>query len=177
MSARPRGDPRLLRHLVQRLRGLAEQAPTPDARAEVEHHLGSKWQGVRSVAAHTMGRWGDSESVATLRALMERATPAGIRNTAAWALRQCVTARDAPWVLEGYFAATDDFEAGDYFMLVLTLPPDAVRPRLLEACDSPRRDDGRKAFMTILNVPFPDRAALLARLAKHADERVRRRAA
>lgn len=166
--------------MVRRLRALGEHPPTPEARAEVERHLGSKWQGIRWVAAHVLGRWGDPESVEVLRTLMERNTPhehpVALRNTASWALRESVPAREAPWVLEGYFSATDYFVAEDYFRLVTRLPPDVVRPRLLQACASADRDTGRKALKTILNVPFPDRAALLARLAEHADERVRREA-
>ena len=60
----------LLREEVTRLRALASSEPTPDAQAQVEAALQSKWRSLRVVAIEVMGCWGGPEQIARLEAFV-----------------------------------------------------------------------------------------------------------
>ena len=60
----------LLREEVGRLRALASSQPTPDALAQVEAALQSKWRSLRVVAIEVLGCWGGPEQIAQLEAFV-----------------------------------------------------------------------------------------------------------
>src|SRR5262249_23113548 len=60
------------KHAGEYLRSLGQRPPTPEARAEVESYLTSKWQGLQAIAAEVLGTWGGRESARLLRELLVR---------------------------------------------------------------------------------------------------------
>lgn len=107
----------LLGDTSQRLRALADSAPTPLARAEVDAALQSKWWSLRTLAIAALGQWGADDDVARLRALVDahRASWAGWERTGAdaavkalagclrhsadeaWAIEACMRGHASPW--------------------------------------------------------------------------------
>jgi hypothetical protein len=61
----------LLRELCAQARALGEGVPDAAAWREMDAALASKWWGVRTVAIGSLGRWGDGEAIARLKALIE----------------------------------------------------------------------------------------------------------
>lgn len=60
----------LLRELCAQARALGERTPDAAAWREMEAALASKWWGVRTVAIGSLGRWGDGQAIARLKALI-----------------------------------------------------------------------------------------------------------
>lgn len=107
----------LLGETSERLRVLARSAPTPDARAEVNAALESKWWSLRTLAIAALGHWGADDDIARLRALVDAYRPAWgswervgadaaakalaecLRHPAdeAWAIEACLSGLASPW--------------------------------------------------------------------------------
>ena len=97
-----------LRVECARIRALGERAPDSAARAEIDAALASKWWGVRIVAVATLGRWGDAQAVARLKATVDEGETA--KRWGGWlyegsraaynALGECLPAVDTAWALE-----------------------------------------------------------------------------
>ncbi|KIQ31161.1 hypothetical protein RT97_16755 [Variovorax paradoxus] len=68
---------------TMRLRALGAAAPNAEAAAELEAALQSKWWSLRTVAIQAMARWGDSERIGRLLALVA-ARPSGGRRYSTW---------------------------------------------------------------------------------------------
>lgn len=101
-----------------RLRAIADAAPaTVAARAEVEGALQSKWWSLRVLAIAALGRWGEREDIARLRALVDangsshgswertgaqaaaKALAGCLRHPEddEWAVEACLRGRASPW--------------------------------------------------------------------------------
>lgn len=103
--------------MSERLRVLARSTPTPQARAEVDLALESKWWGLRVLAIAALGCWGEKADIARLRTLLDlhqpqRGTWEQVRGRAAvealggclrhpgddgWALEACLQGHATPW--------------------------------------------------------------------------------
>ncbi len=98
----------LLRLQCDRLRALGESRPNTTAWHEIDAALASKWWGVRGVAIATLGRWGDAQSVARLKAIVEDSESAHRwgswafegRRSALQALGECLPESELAWALE-----------------------------------------------------------------------------
>jgi len=169
-----------LRSAVRHLRDLARRPPTPETRAEVALQLHNKWEGVQSVAAQVLAEWGGREAVDELRRWLEElpqqpySTP--LRGIAFRALARCVDETDAPWVLDAYFGAEGIKAKHEMRPLVWGLPVDAARTRLEAECRSADRENRRAALKAITWMPFPDKVAMLRRLAEDSNPGIRRAA-
>jgi hypothetical protein len=106
-----------LGEMSERLRVLARSPPTPQARAEVDLALESKWWGLRVLAIAALGCWGEKADVARLRALLDvhesqwgsweqvrghaavEALGGCLRHPGddAWALEACLQGHATPW--------------------------------------------------------------------------------
>lgn len=158
------------------LRTLGSVRPRREDREIVMAALDCKWEGLQSVAAQTLGRWGDRESVAALRGLWQRCAnrknASSLRGVVARSLALCVGAQDAGWVLDFYF---DCFQTGhsDFGLVVKSLPLETTRQRLLEESHSPQRKHRLAALDALGRMPFPDRRALLKRFLDDEDGDIR----
>ncbi len=85
----------------------------------------------------------------------------GIRGVAARELARWVTGEDAAWVLDLYFGLPDARQKHELVRLVIVLPPEAARPRLMAELRSPDPLNRQAAVKAIGNMPYPDRRALL----------------
>lgn len=114
--SRPGSD--RLRVECARIRALGEQAPDAAARAEIDDALASKWWGVRIVAIATLGRWGDAQDVARLKAIVDEGVTA--KRWGGWlydgsraahrALAECLPSSETQWALEHSLSTDDAFE-------------------------------------------------------------------
>ena len=159
------------------VRLLGQQVATAERRADVMAALGSKWEGVRSVALDTLGRWGGSESLTALRRFLEEA----FGREAGWAIRgvairnliPMVAAGDADWVLDLYFKRPSALEKHELLHLVLALPAERARARLVAELASPDPTNRQAAVKAIGNMPYLDRRLLIRPLRDDPDPRVR----
>ena len=76
-----------LRDESLRLRELATSPPTPEARVDIVAALASKFEGIQAVAAEVLGRWGDPDSKAALKAWFLET----MRRPNGWAVRSVGT--------------------------------------------------------------------------------------
>ncbi len=161
---------------VQELRTLASARPRRADREIVRAALDSKWEGLQSVAAQTLGSWGDRESVELLRDLwircINRKNGSSLRSVVARSLAACVGAQDANWVLDFYF---DSFKGShsELGIVVTSLPFETTRKRLLEESHSPLRDRRYATLVVLGRLPVPDRRALLKRFVDDEDDDIR----
>jgi HEAT repeat protein len=141
------------------LRQLKNRKPTPERRRQLVQALNSKFEGLQSVALQVLGAWGDPDSAATLRKFLEEAfaRPYGwsIRKVAVNALSSAVGEADAEWVLDLYFELPDVLTKHETLPLVLALPPDAARKRLVRELKSPNWMNRQAAVKAIGNIPYP----------------------
>ena len=159
------------------VRSLGQQIATAERRAEVMAALGSKWEGVQSVALDALGHWGGSDSLTALRCFLEEA----FGRDAGWAIRgvairnliPMVTAEDAEWVLDMYFKRPTALEKHELLQLVLALPPESARARLVAELASPDPVNRQAAVKAIGNMRYPDRVLLIRPLRDDLDHRVR----
>ena len=134
---------------------------------------------MQSVAAQTLSRWGDRESVETLREFWflcqnrkRSGTIGTVAGVVARSLSACVGAQDAGWVLDYYFEFPDS--GGGYFLgVVKSLPLESTRARLLQESRSPDRKRRQAALDALGRMPFPDRRALLKRFLGDEDGLIR----
>lgn len=111
----------------ERLRLLARAAPTPEARAEVDLALESKWWSLRVLAIAALGAWGAPADTARLRALVEAREPAwgswervgadeAVKALAGclrhpddddWAVEACLRGQANPWSWRDFLRAVD----------------------------------------------------------------------
>jgi hypothetical protein len=154
-----------LQERVASLRALADLPPTPERRAEVLHAVASKFEGVQSVALDVLGRWADAESARAiaqfLRDALGREAGWAIRGVAVRNLAPLLTRADAEWVLDIYFSQPDILVKHELVRLVIALPLEAARTRLVAELRSPDRLNRQAAVKAIGNMPFPDRRALI----------------
>lgn len=150
---------------VAKLRALVGRKRTHTARADVVAGLSSKWEGLQSVALRVLGSWGDAESKVTLCSFLENADNRqfgwSIRGVAIEELARCVGEVDADWVLDRYFALSGVMAKHEFLPVVLALPPEAARRRLVAKSRSPSRDNRQAAMKALGNMPYADRIQLL----------------
>ena len=169
-----------LHELAVHLRTLGEEAPTPERRAEVTAALAHKREGIQSVAAQVLGRWGGGESVEALRTWLRecerRKYGWSVRGVAVRELTKWVGAQDAGWVLQLYFGAPDQLSKHELLPLVLALPAEAARERLVAGLHDPAWANRQAAVKVIGNMPYADRRALLRPLVDDPDHEVQKSA-
>ncbi len=89
--------------LCRHLEDLGEQRPTPEARAELETGLGSKWDGVVVTSARSLSKWGDVQSVTAIRKSLVEKSQLQHRWATAGALAEALaphlSAADLKWVV------------------------------------------------------------------------------
>lgn len=164
---------------VEELRTLANSRPRPQDRQIVQDALDSKWEGLQSVAAQTLGRWGDRPSVAALREFWPQCAARRnhyLQNVVAHSLRMCVRAEDAPWFLDVYFEASASARSFDLLLTVVPLPLESVRERLLLEAQCTDRIRRQSAMLALAQMPFPNREAILSRFLNDEDGRIREQA-
>lgn len=104
-----------LRETNAGLRALGERAPDTAARETIDAALTDKWWGVRTVAIGVLGRWGDAQAVARLKALVDAGEDAKRwgdwasegRRAALKALGECLPASEISWALAVCLARDD----------------------------------------------------------------------
>ncbi|MDH6591297.1 hypothetical protein M2165_001186 [Variovorax sp. TBS-050B] len=109
------------------LRALARSAPTPEARAQVEAALASKWWSLRVLAIAALGVWGAEADIERLRALVEarqstwgswarvgadeaaKALAGCLRHPGDedWAIEACLRGQANPWRWRDFLRAID----------------------------------------------------------------------
>ena len=162
---------------AERVRACADKRDSRSLQI-VEEALESKWEGLESLALQVLGGWGDDESRRRLRSFLEVAgeRPYGwaIRGVAVKALASCVNSADAPWVLDRYFGVSGVLAKHELLPVVVSLPLEAIRSRLLDESLSTDRDNRQAAMKAIGNVGFADRSDLLQKFVNDADADIRR---
>lgn len=170
-------DDRDLRAVTDRIRACRHEVSAAN-RVLVDEALASKWEGVQSVALQVLGTWGDDGSRRRLRDFIERVDerPHGwaIRGVAVRALSGCVTRQDAAWALDRLFSLEGVLAKHEFVPVVLALPPDAVRGRLVQESVSPDRDNRQAAMKALGNMDVPDRQRLLRHFLEDDDADIRR---
>ena len=174
MSA-PKPNPK---QLCDELRALGRHAPSPESHARAVRNLTNKWEGVQVCAATILSQWGGRPSVSALRAWLlrsyEREAGWSLRGQAAKLLARCVTAEDAEWIVDLYFAAPGVFGKHELLPLVVALPVGAVRARFREEMQSTDRDKRQATMKAIIRMPFPERTELLTPFTHDPDPDIQR---
>lgn len=183
----PPKSPTLLSELTARLRALGETAETPEARAEVEAALASKWWSLRTVAIATIGGWGGKANKAWLT---ERALEADLeygprrstarmtwhwRNAAAEAAAKALVPHlgpeDADWLLDRWFSDRPLASTlNGYVQSRMHSGP--IEKRVAEEFARKPKDRPREQllWLVFLRRGLPGRTELLTRLAIGRDE-------
>lgn len=160
---------------VEELRALASCRPRQAERDIVMAALTSKWEGLQSVAAQTLGKWGDRASVAALRELwlkvQDRKNGWSIRNVVSTALAECVKEEDASWILDLYFDGQSKWDFG-LARAVCRLPVAATRGRILQESRSANILRRRAALDVASCLPQPEHLALLKRFSSDEDPEI-----
>jgi HEAT repeat protein len=166
-----------LQEQVSSLLLLASRKPTPKRLALVAAALDNKFEGIQSAGLQVLGVWGDTQSRSILRQFLQQsfARPNGwaIRTAAIKALAPHLRSEDASWVLSLYFGSPDILSTHEVFPLVLKLPADAVRRRVINELRSAKSVNRQAAVKAIGNMAFPDKNKLLLPLLNDIDDRVR----
>ena len=157
---------------VDELRTLASARPRPQDRQIVQNALDSKWEGLQSVAIQTLGCWGDRQSFAILRELWPKCSWT-LQPIVARSLAQCVQAEDAPWALDLYFEGSEAYENGYWLGVVMSLPPQSARERLLLESRSHFSTRRSRALVAMARMAFPDRETILQRFLNDDDREIR----
>jgi len=162
---------------VQRVRACGAKRGA-QSRQIVDKALQSKWEGLQSVALQVLGEWGDDDSRSRLcdfiEEVEERQYMWAIRGVAIRALAACVKPDDAPWVLDRFFQLPGVLAKHELLPLVVSLPADAARSRLLHESSARNRDDRQAAMKAIGSAGFEDVADLLQRFVDDEDADIRR---
>ena len=86
------------------LEGLGNSKPNAESRRKLEQGLLSKWDGVCVTAAKALCRWGDTESIASVRETLVSRSGKPLRWAAAGALANAIAPKlgtnDIPWVVQ-----------------------------------------------------------------------------
>jgi HEAT repeat protein len=162
------------------LRSLGELPPTPERRAEVAEALRHKREGIQSVAAQVLGRWGGRESLKAIREWLggsfARENGWSIRGVAVKQLAQLVETKDVEWVLELYFGQEDRLSKHELLPLVLVLDPEAARRELTARLRDPDWANRQAAVKAIGNMAYSDRRQLLTPLIDDPNKEVQKSA-
>ncbi|HJU74197.1 MAG TPA: HEAT repeat domain-containing protein [Gemmatimonadaceae bacterium] len=162
------------------LRELANAPPIAETRSLVADALHDKFEGVQAVALDVLGAWGDPESLAALREFLKTAFTRkfgwAIRGVAVRNLIPHVSATDVDWILDLYFTRPDALTKHELVRLVIALPPEGARARLVAELRSPDRLNRQAAVKAIGNMPYSDRRQLLWPLREDSDAFVRKSA-
>jgi HEAT repeat protein len=169
-----------LKQTTDRLKEFGSRSATPEAREEIMAALESKWEGVQAVAAKVLAIWGGRESVAALRAWLiqcqQRKYGWAVRGVAVKALSECVDECDVDWILDMYFSVSGVAAKHELLHpLVVNLPPEAARERLMLECKSTDRDNRQAAMKAIANMRngFRNREAILEQFTQDPDPQIR----
>jgi HEAT repeat protein len=169
-----------LQKQVTMLNKLALRRPRRDRLEQVREALEDKFEGVQSAALKVLGAWGDAESCKLLRAFLvmafERPHGWSIRGVAINALVGHISKADVNWVLDLYFGLTGAVTKHEVLPLVLALPTETARKRLVKALRDPDATNRQAAVKAIGNMAFPDRRQLISPLQDDLDKFVRRSA-
>lgn len=166
-----------LQERVAALNALAQRRPRPDRLGVVRDALQDKFEGVQSAALKVLGAWGDAESLKLLRSFLTKAfeRPHGwaIRGVAIDALVPHIDKGDVDWVLDLYFGQPHIVTKHEVVPLVLVLPPDAARKRLVKALRDADPANRQAAVKAIANMSYQDRLQLISPLSDDPDKFVR----
>jgi HEAT repeat protein len=169
-----------LQRQAAEVRSLGEAPPSPERWTALHAALHSKFEGTQSLALRVLGRWGGPDAVAALRQFLSEAYHRpyswAIRGVAAEELAKVATADDVAWILDLYFQLDDALEKHELVRLVIALPPDAARARLVAELQSADPLNRQAAVKAIGNMRCPDRRALLWPLREDPDGLVRKSA-
>ena len=154
-----------LRVVVAHLRALGQRGASVERRSEIEAALAHKFEGVQSVAAQVLGQWGGRESIPALRQWLHdclgRRFGWSIRDVAVGVLADLVGPEDVDWVLDLYFEAEGVLLKRELLFIVMVLPPEAARERLVSMTRHDARETRQAAVKAVGNMAFPDRVELL----------------
>jgi HEAT repeat protein len=166
-----------LQERVTALNALALRRPRADDRVQVRHALDDKFEGVQSAALKVLGAWGDAESCELLRTFLVKAfeRPYGwsIRGVAIQALVPHINKGDVEWVLGLYFGLPGIVTKHEVLPLVLALPPESARNRLVKALRDADPANRQAAVKAIGNLAYQDRRQLISPLQDDPDKFVR----
>ena len=167
----------LLDEHSRRLRDLERSKPSERSWVYVLEMLENKHEGLQAGAIKVLGAWGGVRATETIRAflgqLFSRSRSRSLRGVAAKALGGLVGVRDVDWVLDLYFSRPSASEQHELFQLVLALPPEQSRSRLVRELSAASWQNRWGAVKAIGNMAFPDRAALLKPLREDVNPEVR----
>ena len=159
------------------LKELGQLKATPQRLAQVKNALCSKWEGTQSAALQVLALWGGRDAIEAIRAFLVEAYGRefgwSIRGVAVQALASVVGPKDVEWVLDQYFSRPTLLEKHELLPIVLRLPPEKARGRLLRELRSDDPLNRQAAVKAIGNLPFEDRETLLKPLRRDLDRRVR----
>jgi HEAT repeat protein len=159
------------------LNKLGQLKPTPERLAQVKSALSSKWEGTQSIALRVLGRWGGRGAVGIIRDYLEAALARehgwGIRGVAVQLLADLVGPQDVDWVLDLYFCRPTLLGKHELLPLVVRLPSEQAKPRLVKELASDDPLNRQAAVKAIGNMPFEGRSDLLKPLRSDRDKRVR----
>jgi HEAT repeat protein len=159
------------------LRGMATLKATPERRKEIIAALDSKWDGVQAVAVQVLGAWGGEHSKDAIKRFLvdafQREAGWGIRGVAIKAVGPLLDRADVDWVLDLYFGLPSIVTKHEVFRLVLKLPAEAARKRLVAALRDVDWMNRQAAVKAIGNMAYPDRPQLLRPLRDDPHESVR----
>jgi hypothetical protein len=96
-----------------------------------------------------------------------------IRGVAVNALARCVTAEDAPWVLDLYFQAKGPLKKHELLPVVSSLPVASAGKRLERELRSADTDNRQAAMKAVVRMPFPNKLQLLEQLADDPNPDIR----
>jgi hypothetical protein len=110
-----------------RLAELAKTSPTAGERREVEEAAKSKWEGTQVAAARTLCAWGDSQSLRSVRELLERLAQDRSRHASISAVAKALSPNlklsDLDWVLELCFKTANPHNRTWLMELFTGTPP------------------------------------------------------
>lgn len=167
-----------LNDMSERLRAMMSRSENATRRAEVLAALRSKHEGTQSCALQVLGAWGSETATNALReflvAAFGRKYSVAVRGVAVKALVPWTTADDAEWVLGLYFKIPGVLAKHELLPLVIKLPPETARARLVKHLSDPDPANRQAAAKAIGNMSFVDRNTLLRRLVDDPDDFVRK---
>jgi HEAT repeat protein len=166
-----------LQERVAALNALAQRSPRPDRLDEVRDALKDKFEGVQGAAVKVLGAWGDADSRKLLRSFLTKAfeRPHGwaIRGVAIKALIPRIDESDVDWVLDLYFGLAEVLTKHEVLPLVLALPPDAARKRLVNGLRDAAAANRWAAVKAIAGTSYRDRFQLISPLRNDENKLVR----
>jgi len=143
--------------LSNKLKDLQKSSVSKSNLREVEDLLLSKWEGVQSLAAQTLGIWGEHDSIPSLKKVLihtlnKKNSSSAFIKVVLKAISECYKEEDVEWIMDLYFTnSLSQFQKHHFRnVLIRNMEISWAKNRIIDAANSNDTDKRIAAFQAVL---------------------------